>query len=105
MSWVCTRMQVSMNILKSLCAVGMHELELTMNLPLKSAVLKTASSQTHLSRVQLVLNPCQFLLFVPETDEADSDDNDENNETSHAANDKDGWVRVQCMSVVTSLIS
>ena len=70
-----------------------------------SAVLKTASSQTHLSRVQLVLNPCQFLLFVPETDEADSDDNDENNETSHAADDKDGWVRVQCMSVVASLIS
>ena len=95
-----------MNILKSLCAVRMHEMELqTMNLPLKSAVLKTASSQTHLSRVQLVLNPRQFLLFVPETDEADSDDNDENDETGHAADDKDGWVRVQCMSVVTSPIS
>ena len=76
-----------------------------MNLPLKSAVLKTASSQTHLSRVQLVLNPCQFLLFVPEPDEADSDGNDENDETGHTADDKDGWVRVQCMSVVTSLIS
>ena len=49
------------------------------NLLHQSILLNAFSDQTNLSRVQLVLDPLQLLLFEPVADEANSQGNDKKN--------------------------